>query len=75
MLDLLATAQQASPVPSLANAPAPNPVGLAVVKQMSEVNTRLFNNPIGPMSFNEFCDFTHEHAIAPERLREIFEKG
>lgn len=45
MLDLQATAQQASPVPSLANAPAPNPVDLAVAKQMSEVNTRLFNNP------------------------------
>lgn len=30
---------------------------------------------IGPMSFNEFCDSAHEHAIAPEMLREIFEKG
>ena len=45
LLDLQATAQHASPVPSLANAPTPNPVDLAVAKQMSEVNTRLFNNP------------------------------
>lgn len=30
---------------------------------------------IGPMSFDEFRTHAHEHAIEPEMLREIFEKG
>lgn len=45
MLDWQATAKQASPVPSQTDAPAPNPVDLAVAKQMADVNHRLFNNP------------------------------
>lgn len=45
MLDLQTTATQASPVPSPTDAPAPNPVDLAVAKQMADVNNRLFNNP------------------------------
>lgn len=44
MLDLQATAQQVRPAPAPRNAPAPNPVDLAVAKQMAEVNDRLFNN-------------------------------
>lgn len=45
MLDLQATAQQASPIPSSTEVPAPNPIDLAVAKQMADVNNRLFNNP------------------------------
>ena len=45
MFDLQAMMKQASPVPSLADASPPKPVDLAVAKQMSEVNARLFNNP------------------------------
>lgn len=30
---------------------------------------------IGPMSFDEFRAHAHEHAVEPERLREIFEMG
>lgn len=45
MLDLQATTKQVSPVPSPSDAPQPNPIDLAVAKQMSDVNTRLFNNP------------------------------
>lgn len=45
MLHLQAAAIQANPVPSPADAPLPNPVDLAVAKQMAEVNQRLFNNP------------------------------
>ena len=44
MLDLQATAKEASPVPSLAAAPPPNAIDLAGTKQMSEVSARLFNN-------------------------------
>lgn len=44
MLDLQATAKEASPVPSLAAAPPPNAVDLAVTRQMSDVSARLFNN-------------------------------
>lgn len=45
MLDWQALAHQSSPIPSPTDAPAPNPVGLAVAKQMAEVNQRLFSNP------------------------------
>jgi len=45
MLDWQAAAQQASPLPSPTDAPAPNPVDLVVAKQMADVNHRLFNNP------------------------------
>ena len=44
-LDWQTAANRASPVPSPTDAPAPNPVDLAVAKQMAEVNHRLFNNP------------------------------
>ncbi len=44
MLDLQATAKEASPVPSLAAAPPPNAIDLAGTKQMSDVSARLFNN-------------------------------
>lgn len=30
---------------------------------------------IGPMSFDEFCAHANEHAVEPERLREIFDMG
>jgi hypothetical protein len=45
MLDWQAAAKQASPVPSPKDAAGPNPVDLAVEKQMADVNHRLFNNP------------------------------
>jgi hypothetical protein len=44
VLDLQAAATQASPASSLASAPAPNSVNLAVAMQMSEVHSRLFDN-------------------------------
>lgn len=44
MLDLQKTAKDASPVPSLASAPLPQAVDLAVTSQMSDVSARLFNN-------------------------------
>lgn len=44
MLDLQATAKEASPVPPAANAQASNAIDLAVAGQMSDVNARLFNN-------------------------------
>ena len=44
MLDLQATAQQASPIPPSTEVPAPHPDDLAAVKQMADVNNRLFNN-------------------------------
>ena len=43
-LDLQMTAKEASPVPSLASAPPPHAVDLAVTGQMSDVSARLFNN-------------------------------
>lgn len=43
-LDLQMTAKEASPVPSLASAPSPHAVDLAVTRQMSDVSARLFNN-------------------------------
>ena len=43
-LDLQMTAKEASPVPSLASAPAPHAVDLAVTRQMFDVSARLFNN-------------------------------
>lgn len=45
MLDWQSAAKQGSPIPSPTDAPAPNPVDLAVAKQMADVNYRLFNNP------------------------------
>lgn len=43
-LDLQMTAKEASPVPSLASAPPPHVVDLAVTGQMADVSARLFNN-------------------------------
>lgn len=45
MLDWQTVVKQASPVPSPADAPAPNPVDLAAAKQMADVNHRLFHIP------------------------------
>lgn len=44
MLDWQATAQQATPDPSAADALAPTQVDLAVARQMADLNQRLFGN-------------------------------
>jgi hypothetical protein len=44
MLDLQTVANHGTPLPTQAMAASPNPIDLAVGKQMSEVNARLFNN-------------------------------
>lgn len=43
-LDLQATAKEASPVPSVSNGTPPTAIDATVAKQMSEVNSRLFNS-------------------------------
>lgn len=45
MLDWQTVAKRASLVPSPADAFVPNPVDLAVARQMADVNHRLFHNP------------------------------
>jgi hypothetical protein len=45
MLDFQAQASQASPVPSLSDAPATKAVDTAVANEFAQVNRRLFNNP------------------------------
>ncbi|MDB5924567.1 MAG: hypothetical protein JWN13_3503 [Betaproteobacteria bacterium] len=68
MLDLQAATRQISPAPPLASSPPPNSVNLAVATQMSEVNSRLFDNEYFRSTESLFALATYRFSMLMEGL-------